>query len=130
MIPAGAFAPMGVSDTHTEVAPNPLLHSGAKSHIPGYLKNLMSENINNNPSACSAVGLTCTGCTESAARDLASVCKGLTGQMLSQLFVQLYPGPSCSRMCAHFSEAYREAARPPRKPVVSEAGLLAAVAVA
>jgi hypothetical protein len=29
--------------------------------------------------------------------------------MVGQMFVQLYPDPACSRMHAHFAEAYRAA---------------------
>lgn len=79
----------------------------------------MSENIN--PSACSSIGLICTDCTASTARELASVCKGLSGKMLGQLFVQIHSHPACARMHAHFAEAYREASRPvQRKPAASE----------
>jgi hypothetical protein len=40
---------------------------------------------------------------------VARLCKGLQGKMLGQMFVQLYPDPACSRMHAHFAQAYRDA---------------------
>lgn len=61
------------------------------------------------PDICVEVGLTCEACTSHTAQEVARVCKGLRGKMLSQMFVQLYPDPACSRMHAHFAQAYREA---------------------
>jgi len=55
------------------------------------------------------VGLSCEECTSSTARQVARICKGLRGKMLAQMFVQLYPDPACSRMHAHFAQAYRDA---------------------
>jgi len=64
---------------------------------------------NSYPNVCVEVGLTCEVCTSNTAREIAQVCKGLRGKMLGQVFVQLYPDPACSRMHAHFAEAYRNA---------------------
>jgi hypothetical protein len=61
------------------------------------------------PRLCVEVGLDCETCVSGTARELASACKGLRGKMVGQMFVQLYPDPACSRMHAHFAEAYRVA---------------------
>jgi hypothetical protein len=61
------------------------------------------------PRLCVEVGLDCETCVTSTAQELASACKGLRGKMVGQMFVQLYPDPACSRMHAHFGEAYRVA---------------------
>jgi hypothetical protein len=61
------------------------------------------------PRLCVEVGLDCETCVSGTARELASACKGLRGKMVGQMFVQLYPDPACSRMHAHFGEAYRVA---------------------
>jgi hypothetical protein len=86
---------------------------------------------NNYPQLCFSVGLTCQACTEASARDLASVCKGLRGKMVGQMFVQIYPRPACAPMHTHFAECYRRATLaetpepvcelPPRKPAVMAA---------
>lgn len=66
--------------------------------------------INDNyPRICSEVGLACETCVASTARSLASICKGLRGKAVVQLFVQLYPNQSCAPMHAHFAAEYREA---------------------
>jgi hypothetical protein len=81
----------------------------------------MSEYENTSPEKCSEVGLSCTQCTESNARELAQACRGLRPKMVAQLFVQIYPAPACARMCGHFVRAYVQAAdAPPRKGAASE----------
>jgi hypothetical protein len=65
---------------------------------------------NNYPQLCFSVGLSCQSCTEASARQLASVCKGLRGKAVGQLFVQIYPHAACAPMHAHFAECYRSAA--------------------
>jgi len=67
------------------------------------------------PNICIEVGLTCEACTSNTAREVARVCKGLRGKMLSQMFVQLYPDPACSGMHSHFAQAYRDVS--PREAV-------------
>ena len=64
---------------------------------------------NSYPNACIEVGLTCEACTSHTAGEVAGLCKGLQGKTLGQMFVQLYPDPACSRMHAHFAQAYRDA---------------------
>src|SRR5580704_6772983 len=87
-----------------------------------------TQAMNSYPGICSEVGLDCETCTEGTARNLAKVCKGLRGKMIGQLFVQIYTDPACSRMHAHFEDAYL-AASIERMPVVSERRLtMAAVA--
>jgi hypothetical protein len=81
----------------------------------------MSESEGNNyPQLCFSVGLTCQACTEASARHLASVCKGLRGKMVGQLFVQIYPRPACAPMHAHFAECYRRAALDQAQETVCE----------
>jgi hypothetical protein len=60
----------------------------------------------NYPRLCSEVGLTCECCTSETARQLARVCKGLRGKMISQLFVQIYPQSACAKMHGHFTASY------------------------
>jgi hypothetical protein len=79
------------------------------------------------PAVCEEVGLTCEDCTEHTAQQVARVCKGLRGKMVGQMFVQLYPHPACSRMHAHFAQAYRDAS--PRE-AMPETGLRVIRAVA
>ena len=62
------------------------------------------------PRICSEVGLTCDNCVAATARNLATICKGLRGAALGQLFVQIYPASACAPMHAHFAAEYREAA--------------------
>jgi hypothetical protein len=50
-------------------------------------------------------------CTETSARNLASVCLGLRVKDVSQLFVQIYPDPVCAPMRVHFSQAYQAEGR-------------------
>jgi hypothetical protein len=66
--------------------------------------------MNKYPPVCTEVGLDCKTCTENTARSLASVCKGLRGKMIGQLFVQIYADPACSKMVQHFTAAYQAAA--------------------
>ncbi len=61
------------------------------------------------PNLCNSVGLSCETCVSDSAAHLASICKGLRGPMLTQLFVQIYTEPSCSRMSQLFAENYRQA---------------------
>ena len=71
----------------------------------------MSEYANQTQGTCPEAGLNCQGCTTNTAKELALVCKGLRGKMVSQLFVQLYPAPECARMHAVFAAAYKQASR-------------------
>src|SRR2546421_5386184 len=71
----------------------------------------MSEYANHPQMTCPEAGLGCEGCTTHTARELAQVCKGLRGKMISQMFVQLYPAPECSRMHAQFAAAYKDASQ-------------------
>ena len=66
----------------------------------------------NYPQLCSEVGLTCESCTSETARQLARVCKGLRGNMISQLFVQIYPQSACARMHGHFTASYHLSSTP------------------
>ena len=75
--------------------------------------------MNTYPRICHEVGLDCETCTEGTARNLAKVCTGLRGKMIGQLFVQIYTDPACSKMHAHFAEAYM-AASVERPRVMSE----------
>jgi hypothetical protein len=68
--------------------------------------NSLTDNI---PQICSEVGLTCESCTTDTARHLAAVCKGLNGNMVAQLFVQIYPNSACAPMHRRFAAHYREA---------------------
>ena len=63
----------------------------------------------NIPQICSEVGLTCESCTAETARHLAAVCKGLPGNSIAQLFVQIYPNSACAPMHRRFAAHYREA---------------------
>ena len=67
---------------------------------------LSNDNI---PQICSEVGLTCESCTAETARNVAAVCKGLPGNMVAQLFVQIYPNSACAPMHRSFAAHYREA---------------------
>ena len=58
---------------------------------------------------CVELGLVCDECASRTAHQLAQSCKGLPGKLISQMFVQLYPQPECSRMCVRFAAAYRDA---------------------
>ena len=68
---------------------------------------MLTSPKDNYPQLCSDVGLTCESCTSETARQLARVCKGLRGKMITQLFVQIYPHSACSKMHAHFADSYR-----------------------
>jgi hypothetical protein len=63
------------------------------------------------PQICSDVGLVCESCIAGTARDLASVCKGLQGKMIGQLFVQIHPNSACAPMHKRFAIHYREASQ-------------------
>ena len=67
---------------------------------------------------CVELGLVCEECTSRTAQQLAQTCKGLPGRLVSQMFVQLYPEPACSRMVGRFAAAYRDASEeiPKRRP--------------
>lgn len=91
------------------------------------MNTLSNDNI---PQICSEVGLTCETCTADSARNLAAVCKGLSGNLIAQLFVQIYPNSACAPMHRRFAAQYREALAgaipapieqliPPRRPVNS-----------
>lgn len=71
------------------------------------------------PGICHDVGLDCETCTESTARHLAKVCKGLRGKAIGQMFVQIYTDRACSSMHAHFAKAYLNASVE-RMPAMSE----------
>jgi hypothetical protein len=80
------------------------------------------------PRMCREVGLDCQTCTDGTARNLAKICKGLKGNSIGQLFVQLHSDPACAAMHGHFVKAYL-AASVERMPAMSERRL-ALVAVA
>ncbi len=71
------------------------------------------------PQKCSQIGLTCGACTHETARHLASVCKGLRGKAVGQLFVQLYPSAGCAPMHAQFAGSYQEFSTAVPAPVVT-----------
>jgi hypothetical protein len=62
----------------------------------------------NHPQLCFDVGLTCESCTAGTAHQLAAVCKGLRGEVIRQLFVQIHCHPACARMHSHFTASYLE----------------------
>ena len=69
---------------------------------------------------CVELGLVCEDCVSRTAQQLAQSCKGLPGRLLSQMFVQLYPEPECSRMSVRFAAAYRNVSEViPKRPVQS-----------
>ena len=76
--------------------------------------------MNTYPQLCEEIGLDCERCTEGTALNLAKVCKGLRGKMIGQMFVQIYTDPACSKMHAHFAEAYMGASGDDRKPMGRE----------
>jgi len=63
------------------------------------------------PQLCREVGLSCQECIETVARQTSRLCTGLRGKAIGQLFVQLYPHPSCSPMHAQFEAVYLQAQR-------------------
>ncbi len=63
------------------------------------------------PQICSDAGLFCESCVAGTARELASVCKGLRGNMIGQLFVQIHPNSACAPMHKRFALRYREASQ-------------------
>jgi hypothetical protein len=67
----------------------------------------MSEYESRTQVSCNETGLSCQSCTSQTATELARTCKGLSGRMVTQLFVQLYPDPGCARMHANFGAEYR-----------------------
>jgi hypothetical protein len=64
----------------------------------------------NNPEACSSVGLDCGTCIHQAAAKMARICPGIASAQLPSVFVQLYPSPACHPMAEAFAFAYAEAA--------------------
>jgi hypothetical protein len=80
------------------------------------------------PGICHQVGLDCETCTETTARNLAKICKGLKGKMIGQLFVQIYSDPACSKMHEHFASAYLAAEL--RMPMATATSRIAIAAVA
>jgi hypothetical protein len=68
-----------------------------------------TSNEANYPRICFESGLTCEGCTQETARQLAQVCRGLRGKAIGQLFVQIHSHPACAPMHANFAATYREA---------------------
>lgn len=86
----------------------PPLKALGPGYASGHNQSYMTPD-NNYPRICLEEGLTCETCTAGTARQLASVCKGLRGKMIGQLFVQIHPHPACARMHAHFADCYREA---------------------
>jgi hypothetical protein len=81
--------------------------------------------MNSYPEFCHEVGLACEPCVEAAAQNLAKVCKGLQGQRIGQMFVQIHSDPACSKMHARFTAAYLAASKE-CQPVMSERPLLMA----
>src|SRR3981081_2600354 len=63
------------------------------------------------PQICSEVGLFCESCVAGTASELASVCKGLRGKTIGQLFVQIHPNSACAPMHKRFAVRYREASQ-------------------
>jgi hypothetical protein len=63
------------------------------------------------PEICRSVGLSCKNCTQDSATSLASICKGLKGKAVNQLFYQIYPVKACSPMRSHFARSYRAASK-------------------
>ena len=63
------------------------------------------------PQICSDAGLVCESCIAGTARELASVCKGLRGKTIGQLFVQIHPNSACAPMHKRFAMRYREASQ-------------------
>ena len=61
------------------------------------------------PALCDTVGLSCETCVTDSATHLASVCKGLRGPMVTQMFVQIYTESACSPMSQQFAASYRRA---------------------
>jgi hypothetical protein len=61
------------------------------------------------PQECREIGLTCDVCIDGTARDLASVCPGLRGKSVGQLFAQIYTQTACAKMHARFVRAYAQA---------------------
>ncbi len=92
-------------------SPKPLARSSAAGIIGFRMTTTSQPNMfqDNLPQICSEVGLSCQECTAGTARQVASLCKGLRGKAIGQLFVQIYPNPACAPMHAHFAEAYQEA---------------------
>lgn len=80
------------------------------------------------PRICNEVGLDCETCTESTARNLAKVCKGLRGKMIGQMFVQIHNDPACSRMHSHFAAAYLAASIERKMPMAERPTAMAAFA--
>lgn len=72
------------------------------------------------PTLCINVGLSCETCVSTTARDLALVCKGLQGPMISRTFVHIYPDAACSPMVTYFGNCYTKASQAMRKSVVAE----------
>jgi hypothetical protein len=53
--------------------------------------------------------LACESCIAGTARELASICKGLRGKTIGQLFVQIYPNSACAPMHKSFTRHYLNA---------------------
>jgi hypothetical protein len=70
------------------------------------------------PAICREVGLSCKRCTEDSAASLAAVCKGLRGNAVTKLFVQIYPAAACASMSSHFARSYKEASRQAALPLM------------
>lgn len=70
-----------------------------------------------NPETCLSLGLDCQSCVGHTARNLASICRGMTPVGLSVAFVQMYPSPACAKMEVQFGAAYADASVP-RKPAL------------
>jgi hypothetical protein len=71
------------------------------------------------PRMCREVGLDCHTCADGTARNLAKICKGLKGNSIGKLFVQIHSDPACAAMQGHFEKAYF-AASIERMPAMSE----------
>jgi hypothetical protein len=92
--------------SRSDPSSNPLVPGEFRLHNLTYMH---TSPENDYPRLCVEVGLACETCVGETARQLATVCKGLKGKMIGQMFVQIYPRPACARMHSHFAESYRQA---------------------
>jgi hypothetical protein len=81
----------------------PLVHA----KVRGIIRCMDILETNHYPQLCFEAGLTCRQCTGETARHLASVCKGLRGKTIGQMFTIIHPHPACAPMHSHFAERYR-----------------------
>ncbi|HLG98055.1 MAG TPA: hypothetical protein VKX49_17195 [Bryobacteraceae bacterium] len=64
--------------------------------------------LENSPESCSKIGLDCGSCIHRGAASVASVCRELEPGAIRQIFLQMYPSPSCHAMAEVFALAYQE----------------------